>query len=131
MATLDMRWILALALATSAAQAETPMTSAEFDAYVTGKILTFGTEGDPNYGVEQYLPGKRVRWSTFNGDCIEGRWYEAAPNICFAYENTEEHHCWTIFETPNGIKATNTNSGQVIFEGKEDPSALICGDLFS
>lgn len=126
-----MRIALFLLFLGTAADAETPMTAAEFDAYVTGKILTFGTEGTPEYGVEQYLPQRRVRWSTFNGDCIDGRWYEDGANICFAYENTEEHHCWTIFQTPNGIEAVSTDSGQTIFEGEEDPSALICGDLFS
>ena len=130
-AELDMRFVIAFFLSATSAVAQTPMTAAEFDAYVTGKILTFGSPGNPNYGVEHYLPNRRVLWSAFNGECLEGRWYEEDQNICFAYEDTEEHHCWTVFRTPTGIEATNADSGQIIFEANEDPSALVCGNFFS
>ncbi len=131
MAKLAMRFLITLLLFATTATAQSPMTAEEFDAYVTGKILTFGSPGNPNFGVEHYLPQRRVLWSAFNGECIEGRWYEADQNICFAYEGTDEHHCWTVFKTPDGIQATNADSGQIIFEANEDPSALVCGNLLS
>ena len=54
-----------LALAPVVAGAESPlpapMTAAEFDAYATGKTLTYSQYGEI-YGTEEYLPNRRVRW---------------------------------------------------------------------
>ncbi len=56
------------------------MTAAEFEAYVEGRTMTFGTGGAP-YGAEEYRPGRRVRWSVFDGECYEGVWYPAGDEI--------------------------------------------------
>ena len=56
----------------SVAAAETPMTGAEFEAYVEGRIMSFGSEGDPTYGVEQYLPNRRVIWSSSSSSHSRG-----------------------------------------------------------
>ncbi len=59
-----MRQLLALVLiaATPALAADAPMTAAEFEAYATGKTLTYAVGGEV-YGAEQYLPGRRVLWA--------------------------------------------------------------------
>jgi hypothetical protein len=62
------------------------MSAAEFEDYTTGQTLTFSFMGVP-YGVEQYLPGRRVIWAFIGEDCHEGRWYEDAGNICFVYDH--------------------------------------------
>lgn len=117
----------------SAATAETPMTGAEFDAYATGRILSFGTEGDPTFGVEQYLPGRRVIWSTGNGECRNGVWYESKGDICFRYDDDPEPKCWAIYRDDTGIRAVFTTRPDttVIFEANDDTVPLICGDLSS
>ena len=56
--------VICLILATPL-QAQDAMTGPEFDAYVTGKTITFRTEANPSYGVERYLPNRRVMWSAF------------------------------------------------------------------
>lgn len=125
-----MRYVLALCLCTGSASAQTKMSADEFERYVTGKIFVYGTEGAQDYGVEQYLPNNRVRWSRLDGNCIKGEWYADGPNICFAYEGEPEPHCWTVFASDNGMIAINTDTGQTVVEAREDPSALICNDLF-
>lgn len=76
--------LLALAAA-SPALADDPMSAAEFEAYVTGKTLFYSHLG-VEYGVEQYLPGRRVKWAFLDGDCRDGRWYQQDDMICFTYE---------------------------------------------
>lgn len=125
--------LIAVAVSTVAAAAAhaqdpgaTPMTGAEFGAYVTGKTLMFGTGGEP-YGGEDYLPGNRVRWSFLDGRCLEGRWYEAAPNICFVYSDDPEPICWTFFETPDGLTALlDGDPDEVLYETGEAQEPLFC-----
>lgn len=104
----------------------TPMTGAEFGAYVTGKTLMYGTGAEP-YGGEDYLPGNRVRWSFLDGRCLEGRWYEAAPNICFVYSDDPEPICWTFFDTPGGLRALlDGDEDEVLYETGEAEEPLFC-----
>lgn len=119
-------------LATSA-QAEAPMTAAEFESYVDGRIMSFGSPGDPTYGVEQYLPGRRVIWSTGNGQCTNGVWYESKGDICFRYDGDPEAKCWAIYREGDGIRAVFTTRPEttVIFEVEDYTVPLICGDLSS
>jgi hypothetical protein len=109
------------------------MTGAEFDAYATGKTITFRTPLNPLFGVERYLPGQRVMWSTFDGICQYGVWFESKGDICFRYKGDPEHKCWTIYNEPTGLRGVYTTQPNttVIFEvlGRDDP--LICSDLSS
>lgn len=118
---------IAFFLGTSAV-AETPMTGAEFDAYATGRTLSFGTIGNPDFGVEQYLPGRDVIWSPSPDICIEGVWFPRGNDICFLYENDPEAKCWQVFPTENGIRAefTNRPGTTVIFESQDNPKPLTC-----
>ncbi len=128
-----MRSLLICLCLAAPAYAEDSMTGAEFDAYVTGKTITFRTELNPAYGVERYLPGRRVMWSTFDGICRYGVWFESKGDICFRYEDDPEHKCWTMYNDPDGLRGIYTTNpfSTIIFEvlGREDP--LICSDLSS
>ena len=47
-----------------------PLSAEAFEAYTTGKTLTYATRGASTpYGVEEYLPGRRVVWSFVGGEC--------------------------------------------------------------
>lgn len=118
---------LALMMLATGSAAETPMTATEFDAYVTGRTLTFST-GSGIYGVEQYRPGKRVIWQVNGGDCVEGVWFQRDTNICFLYEHDPEPKCWEIMRTATGMSAefTNRPGSPVVVEIIDDPRPLIC-----
>lgn len=121
-----------LCLAASPAVAKDRMTAAEFDAHVTGRTITFRTDTNPAYGVEAYLPGRRVMWSTFEGTCAYGVWYESKGDICFRYDHDPEPQCWAIYDEPGGIRGVFTNRpfGTVIYETDQD-APLVCNDLSS
>jgi hypothetical protein len=123
---------ICLALATPLAAQET-MTGPEFDAYATGKTITFRTVLNPEFGVERYLPGQRVMWSAFDGTCQYGVWFESKGDICFRYEGDPENKCWSIYNDPQGLRGvyTTTPNTTIIYEvlGRDDP--LICNDLSS
>ncbi|MFN7268964.1 MAG: hypothetical protein ACK5UA_08230 [Cereibacter sp.] len=83
---------LALALPASAAE---PVGVAEFEAFATGKTLSYAVGGTV-YGAEQYLPGRRVIWAFRGQECRKGFWYEEAGQICFVYEDEPGAQCWTF-----------------------------------
>jgi hypothetical protein len=117
---------LCLLLATPAL-AENPMTGAEFEAYATGKTLTYGL-GGVVYGIEQYLPGRRVLWA-FEGDiCRDGYWYEQDQEICFVYEDDPTPQCWTFLQTDKGLRArfTGDPQGADLSEVGQSATPLIC-----
>ncbi|MDN5787204.1 hypothetical protein [Pseudorhodobacter sp.] len=100
-ATIMRALVLALSVLTAtAAFGETQMTGKEFEAYSTGKTLTYASEGQI-YGVEQYLTDRRVRWAFVDDTCRIGHWYEDSGNICFVYEHDATPQCWT-FHLTNG-----------------------------
>lgn len=108
--------ILALCLAATPGFAADTMSAAEFDAYTQGHTFTYGSSGGP-YGAEEYLPGRRVRWSFLDGRCQEGEWYEEDGLICFVYEREPAPQCWTFRRGADGLTA--------IFDG--DP---VLGELY-
>ncbi len=128
-----MRNLLVCLILATPVGAQDAMTGDEFDAYATGKTITFRTQLNPTFGVERYLPGRRVMWSTFDGTCKYGVWFESKGDICFRYEDDPEHKCWTIYNEPDGLRGVFTTrpNTTVIYEllGREDP--LICNDLSS
>jgi hypothetical protein len=88
----------ALALNTLPAFAQTPMTADEFDAYVTGKTLSYHAPASGTvFGTEEYLPGRKVRWNETSSTCSIGRWYVEGQDICFIYDDDPEPVCWTYW----------------------------------
>jgi hypothetical protein len=125
--------ILALTLAAVPAFAEIapispPMTATEFEAYATGKTLTYGLGGEV-YGIEQYLPGRRVLWAFKGDECRKGYWYEAGQEICFVYEKDPDGpQCWTFHRMGDGIRArfVGDPNGADLSEVAQSSSPLTC-----
>lgn len=119
----------ALMVCASVAQAETPLSGAEFDAYTRGKTLTYFENGAA-YGIEQYLDGNRVRWA-FDGDqCQDGSWAEFAPGlICFSYDNAPDvQQCWNFFRTDNGLRAVfaDGETPTELYEARQSNAPMLC-----
>lgn len=95
---------LALALSGTAALADPPLTAEAFDALTLGRTMTWSEFGQV-YGVEQYLEGRRVRWTVLGDDCKTGHWYPEGTMICFVYEGGPERHCWEMTQSATGLLA--------------------------
>ena len=109
------RLILALCLAAMPALAESPLTASEFEARTTGKTLYYGVGGE-RYGVEEYLPDRRVRWSFLDGECKDGAWYPSGEQICFVYEDNPVPQCWLFYLDGERLAAR--------FASGDDPTVL-------
>jgi hypothetical protein len=81
-----------------------PMDTASFDARTQGRTITYSVDGLP-YGIEQYLPGQRVRWAFSEGECKEGDWFQADQFICFDYHDESGLQCWTFHEQDGELVA--------------------------
>lgn len=125
--------VLLLLFSALPAQAQDRMDAEAFEAYVNDRTISFRTDLNPLFGVERYLPGRRVIWSTFDGTCHYGVWFESKGDICFRYEGDPEHKCWAIYDTPQGMLGVfTTHPGTtVIYELPERDDPLICNDLSS
>lgn len=122
--------LILLAFITSLPQtgrAVEPMGAEEFDRYTQGKTLFYGFDGTA-YGVERYLPGRRVIWSFLDGRCQEGIWYEEAGQICFVYEDNSQPQCWSFMLTPEGLNARFQNDPQAteLYESGDVDDEMIC-----
>lgn len=119
---------IALPLISGAAEPEIgpPMTGAQFDAYTTGKTLTYSSGGQ-SYGAEQYLPGRRVLWAFTEDICREGIWYEQDGQICFVYDYDPVPQCW-VFWQDQGLNAlfTGQDGGTRLHEQSQDTRPLPC-----
>ena len=121
------RAALAALLLAVPATAQTPMTAEEFESYVTGKTLTYAEDGVV-YGIEEYLPGRRVRWAFRGGECRDGIWFEQAERICFVYRDNPVPQCWTFFEGANGLLARfeNAEGRREVYEAEQTDEPLVC-----
>ena len=128
-----MRSLVLILLLASPAMAQDTMDAADFDAHVTGRTITFRTPDNPSYGIERYLPGRRVMWSSFDGTCQYGVWFESKGQICFRYEGDPEHKCWLMYDEPGGMRGVYTTRlpATVIFEDPNRDDPLVCNDLSS
>ncbi|WP_010141760.1 hypothetical protein [Oceanicola sp. S124] len=102
------------------------LSAQEFDAYSLGKTFYYGAEGQA-YGVEEYLPGRRVRWSFLDGNCKDGHWYEEAGHICFVYEDQPDPQCWSFVEGGNGLTAYFQGGEEtVLYEMQSSAEPMQC-----
>lgn len=107
------------------AAAQAPLTAEEFEAYATGKTLSYALGGQV-FGTEQYLPGRRVVWAFEGSDCQYGRWYPQGEQICFAYEDGEPQ-CWVFARDGSGLSARYMNDpGLQLSEVAQSPEPLTC-----
>ena len=119
-------FLCCLPVAASALESDSPMTAAEFEAYVTGRTLTFGVDGLV-YGIEQYLPGRRVIWAFVGEECREGHWFEVGSHICFEYDDEPgQLHCWSFYQTEDGLRARSMGIGTDLVEVEQSPEPMFC-----
>jgi hypothetical protein len=101
------------------------MTAAEFDAYATGKTLSYAT-GTQIWGIEQYLSGRRVLWAPVGRPCEYGTWYDDNGAICFEYEADPGPNCWLFYLGPEGILAQFIGSDTFLSEVAQSEEPLNC-----
>ncbi len=109
------------------AHAQTAMSAVEFDGYTQGKTLYFNS-GGVSYGVEEYLPNRRVRWAFLDGECKEGSWYASGEQICFEYDDGTGPQCWTFFQSADGLRARfqDDEPGGELYEAKQSTEPMLC-----
>ncbi|MEY4983493.1 MAG: hypothetical protein RIR62_1759 [Pseudomonadota bacterium] len=117
---------LTLAAPLRAAPAE-PMTAEAFEAYATGRTLSYA-QGAQVWGSEQYLPGRRVIWAFADGACQHGTWYPQGEEICFVYEGDPAPQCWTFWQQADGLRArfAGDPSGTELAEVAQSEKPLSC-----
>jgi hypothetical protein len=118
--------ILAFALATPAL-AETTITAEVFEAHVTGKTLTY-QQFDNVFGIEEYLPGRKVRWSTAPNECLYGSWFPEGDEICFVYEYNPTPVCWSFWLQNGALVALSETgvAGEELYEVAASDQGLPC-----
>lgn len=123
-----MRWAVILGLVAAPVWAQTPLTALEFDALTQGKSMTWSEFGQV-YGVEHYLPNRRVRWTLLGDTCVEGSWYAQGSAICFQYDDTPDPVCWEMTPAPTGLNASLVGrageSAFVVIEPTAEPMACL------
>jgi hypothetical protein len=119
--------LAAALLAAFPALAETPMTGDEFEAHVGTSTLTYDY-GDGVFGIEEYLPGRKVRWAFEADNCLVGTWYEKGDQICFTYDNGGEPACWLFFDLGGYVKGRfmGEGGGWEIYELDKTNEPLSC-----
>jgi hypothetical protein len=107
--------------------AQTPLTADEFEAHVTGKTVTYQQQG-ALFGIEEYLPGRKVRWSVAPGECQYGSWYPEDRSICFVYEYDPVPHCWTFWKEGDTLVAQSDTGipGFELYETDRSETPLAC-----
>lgn len=102
-----------------------PLTAAEFDAYATGKTLSYAQSGTI-WGTEQYLPGRQVLWAPTNQTCEYGTWHDDNGAICFEYEASPGPNCWLFYMGPQGLLAQFIGGGTLLSEIANSAEPLNC-----
>lgn len=115
-----------LACATPAL-AETPITAEEFEAHVTGQTATY-EQYDGVFGIEEYLPDRKVRWSVAPNECQYGSWYPEGEHICFVYEYDPNPACWTFWLRGGALVALSISDlpGAELYEVESNQQPLPC-----
>lgn len=118
---------LCLALLPLPALSDTLMTAAEFEAYVTGKVMDFSQSGQV-WGTEEYKPNRRVMWAFTAEECREGYWYPKDEEICFIYEDPNDPQCWLFYKTEGGVSVRFVGDPpeSVLSTVTESPGPLGC-----
>jgi len=103
------------------------MTPERFAEFTQDSTVYFTRFGQP-YGAEQYLSGKRVIWTFFDGTCQRGVWFGANDEICFQYDGQERPLCWYFFDDGEEQRARvvgDDPEGDLVVAG-QDQEPLIC-----
>jgi hypothetical protein len=116
-----------LLTAPAPAFADTPITPEAFEAHVTGKTITY-RQFESVFGIEEYLEGRKVRWSVAPNECQYGSWYPSDDDICFVYEYDPTPACWTFWLKDGRLVALSDNGlpGEELHEVNADTQSLPC-----
>lgn len=125
--TPSLRTAAALLVLAAPAQAEAPLTAEAFEAHVTGRTITY-QQYDSLFGIEEYLPDRKVRWSVSPDMCQYGSWYPEGDDICFVYEYDAVPHCWTFWLKDGALVALSVEGqpGQELYEVQASDTPLPC-----
>ena len=119
-------WVICFLVQPAWAQ-DRPVSPAEFEALVKGRTLMYSsTSGE--YGAEEYLEGRRVRWSYLDGECTDGRWYEAGDQVCFVYDGIEYPQCWKFYMRNDKLLARFENDPRAaeLYGTRKRDQPLVC-----
>jgi hypothetical protein len=107
--------------------ADAPITAQAFETHVTGNTLTYQQFG-AIFGIEEYLEGRKVRWSVAPNECQYGSWYPDGDAICFVYEYDPTPSCWTFWMRDGALVALSTTAapGAELHEVSRDQTPLPC-----
>jgi hypothetical protein len=119
--------VLAVALLSWPALADTPLTAEAFEAHVQGRTITY-RQFDSIFVVEEYLADRKVRWSVAPNECQYGSWYPDGDDICFVYEYDPTPSCWTFWLKDGALVALSVlgEPGQELHEVGNDQTPLPC-----
>ena len=119
--------LLLLALALPAQAEDQAITPETFERLVTGHTLSYRRAGG-EYGAEEYLENRRVRWSFLDGQCAEGFWYVEGPQICFIYDTIPDPQCWQFYLRGGRLLARYENNpqGTELIETRRRDGPLYC-----
>lgn len=122
-----MRALVLASLLSAPAFAETPITAEAFESHVTGKTITY-RQSDSVFGIEEYLPNRKVRWSVAPNECQYGNWYPSGEDICFVYEYDPTPSCWTFWLRNGALVALSVGGGpgEELYEVSADAQPLPC-----
>lgn len=94
--------LAALLPAAAAAQDGPPLDAQGFDSLTSGRTMDTETGGFL-YGIEQFLPGRRVLWQDADR-CVRGTWEQVGDQICFTYEDKADRPvCWVYLDRGDHI----------------------------
>lgn len=113
-----LRLALLLTCLAPAAQAQTPMSPEEFDAWSTGKTLDYFRDGQL-LGSEAYFPNRTVRDADLGGPCLDGTWHAEGDAVCFIYPARDGTHCWTFWRDGAQVFA------KPLASAPEDPAQVV------
>jgi hypothetical protein len=119
-----MRLTLALLFLTGTAQAQTPMTAEEFEAFSTGQTLDYFIDGT-FWGSERHLSDRKTLDADAEGPCRDGEWFPKGDQICFVYEGDAGEHCWRFFRDGSRLLA-QTDDGDLSTEVTLADQPLAC-----
>lgn len=120
-------FLFLLSLVAPAHASDVPLSPEAFEAYVTGKTLVYESARGP-FGAEDYLEGRRVRWSYLDGQCQDGEWYPSGDQICFVYDEIPEPQCWSFYLRGGQLLARFENRADAteLYETAEQDEPLVC-----
>ncbi len=128
-----MKWMILTVLAALPAEAQTALTPEQFEQLVEGRTLDFGYDGQKPYGLERYMPGRKVFWSWGGTTCEPGYWYPEDGNICFKYDFDPVAQCWRYFQSDGKLLAVfmNDDEGTAVYELQPVGRDLVCDNFGS